>query len=113
MKQPSMDDDLKKYEVWEMTASGQIIPSRIKNTKQYNHFWFQAHHFVRKTLRKTSPEDYARFEKYQKIIVMPKQMNYDIETMGEDTFLKVHNMHKYDLVFDRKKWREGYYDDKV
>lgn len=110
MKQPSMNDDLEKYEVWELSARGFLYPSGIKNTEQYNHSFFQAHHFVRKTLRKTNPKDYARFEKYQKIIILPKKINYDLETMGADTFFKVYNIPKWDLVFDRRKWREGYYD---
>ena len=108
---PSMNDDLAKYKVFEITKSGVLYPSGIKKTTDYNHYCFQAHHFVRQTIRKTSPQDYERFEKYQKIIVMPKQMNYDLETMGADTFYKTYNIHKWDLVFDRKKWREGYYDD--
>ena len=40
---------------------------------------------------------------------MPAQMNYDLETMGEDKFFKVYGVNKNDLVFSRKKWREGYY----
>lgn len=108
---PSMNDDLAKYSVWEMAKNGVLYPSGIKSTEDYNHAYIQAHHFVRKTMRKTNPRDYERFEKYQKIIVLPKKINYDLETMGADTFFKTYGIQKWDLVFDRKKWRSGYYDE--
>jgi hypothetical protein len=106
-----MNDDLKKYPVFEF-INGFIFPSGIRDTKQYNHYELQAHHFVRKTMRKTNPKDYERFEKYQKIIIMPAKMNYDIENMGAETFKKVYNIDKWFVVFDRKKWREGLYDSR-
>lgn len=71
---------------------------------------FNIHHFVRQAIRKNSPDFYKRVEYLQKLILIPAQMNYDLETMGEDTFLKRYGVNKNDLVFSREKWREGYYD---
>jgi hypothetical protein len=44
---------------------------------------------------------------------MPAQMNYDLETMGEEEFYKKWEMNKNDLVFSRLKWREGYYEQNI
>ena len=41
---------------------------------------------------------------------MPSAMNYDLETMGEVKFFEKYGVNKNDLVFNRKKWRENYYD---
>jgi hypothetical protein len=110
-KQPTMNDDLEKYELFGISKYGKLYPViEVRTTADYNHFLFSIHHFVRKSMRKNYPDDYAKFEKYQKLIIMPNQMNLDLETMGEANFLKTWNIPKYDLVFSRKKWREGYYD---
>lgn len=71
----------------------------------------QWHHFVRKTIRKNNPEFYARVEHLQKMILMPSEMNYDLEGMSENGFAnKWGGLNKDDLVFNRSKWREGYYE---
>lgn len=41
--------------------------------------------------------------------VTVKYKRYFLETMGEETFFKRYGVNKNDLVFSRKKWREGYY----
>lgn len=69
---------------------------------------FNIHHFVRQAIRKNSPDFYKRIEHLQKLILIPAQMNYDLEIMGEDTFLKRYGVNKNNLVFSRKKWREGF-----
>ncbi len=71
---------------------------------------YQIHHFVRQTIRKNSLDFYKRIESLQKLILMPAQMNYDLEIMGEDKFYLKYGVNKNDLVFSRKKWREGYYN---
>jgi hypothetical protein len=37
-------------------------------------------------------------------------MHYDLHAMGEDTFFKRYGIEKHELLFNRKKWRAGYYD---
>lgn len=37
-------------------------------------------------------------------------MNYDLETMGEEKFFSKWKLKKNDLVFNRKEWRNGYYE---
>lgn len=101
----TIKDDLRDYPCF-MFRLKKLIP-----LKQAPEFWtgLQAHHFVRKSIRKNSPDFYKRVEHLQKIIFIPAQMNYDLETMGEVTFFKRYGVNKNDLVFSRKKWREGYY----
>lgn len=106
----SMNEDLQKYPVF-MVYNKEIIPADyIKDTSQYNHYAYEMNHFIRKSVRKNSYDFYVRVEHLQKMILMPKQMNQDLEVMGEEAFFKKWGMHKYDLVFSRLKWREGYYD---
>ena len=106
MKQPSIKDDLAKYPIY-IFRNG-----RLQSISKPPDNWvgYQAHHFVRKSIRKNSPDFYKRVEHLQKIIFVLPQMNYDLETMGEERFFQKYGVNKNDLVFSRLKWREGYYD---
>ena len=104
-----MNDDVKLYPCYMVYNKTLVKADWLKTAQDYNHN-YQLHHFVRKTIRKTNPEFYKRVEHLQKLILVPSQMNYDLETMGEDSFYKKWGMNKNDLVFSRLKWREGYYD---
>ncbi len=110
MKQPTMNEDIAKYPVF-MVHNRELVPAHwIQSTANYNHYAYQLNHFVRKSIRKNSPEFYERVEHLQKLILMPSQMNYDLETMGEDAFYKKWGIDKNKLVFNRKLWRENYYE---
>lgn len=107
-----MNDDLQKYPVYMVYNNELQKADFIKDTGCYNHYAYQIHHFIRKSVRKNSPEFYARIEHLQKLILVPKEMNYDLETMGEDKFFSKWKIKKNDLVFNRKEWRNGYYEQK-
>ena len=110
MKQPTMNDDIAKYPVY-MLHNKQLISAQwIQSTSNYNHYVYQLNHFIRKSVRKNSPEFYKRVEHLQKLILMPAQMNYDLETMGEESFKNKWGIEKDLLVFNRKKWRSGFYE---
>lgn len=113
MKKPvySINDDLDKYPVFlYYKATNEIIPADyLKETRQWNSE-YQMHHFVRKEIRNNSPEFYARVEHLQKLILVPKDMNYDLEVMGAKRFYEKWKQPKDDMVFNRLRWREGYYD---
>ena len=101
-----MREDLTKYPVYV------FINGVLKRLERLD-FWsseLQVHHFIRQSVRKNSPDFYKRVEHLQKLILMPAQMNYDLETMGEEGFLNKWKANKCDMVFSRKRWREGYYD---
>lgn len=99
-------EDIAKYPVfvWEQ--------NRLKTIPNLKHWEcnYQLHHFIKQNVRKTNIEFYKRIEHLQKLILMPADMHYDIHAMGEDTFFKRYGVNKDDLLFSRKKWREGYYD---
>lgn len=103
----SIKDDLAKYPCY-LFRHKQLIP--LKRPPEYWSFLYQVHHFVRQAIRKNSPDFYKRVEHLQKLILMPSKMNYDLEAMGEERFFKTYGVNKNNLVFSRKKWREGYYD---
>ena len=107
---PTMNEDIQKYPCYLVYNKSIQKVDWIKSTESYNHYVYQLHHFIRKSVRKNSPDFYKRVEHLQKLLLMPAQMNYDIETMGEDGFFKKWGMDKNNLVFNRLKWREGYYD---
>ena len=113
MKKPvyTIDDDIEKYSIFfYYPITKEIYPADyIKESKSWN-FEYQMHHFIRQEVRKNSPEFYARVEHLQKLILVPRDMNYDLEGMGEKRFFEKWNQHKDDMVFNRLKWREGYYD---
>lgn len=108
-----MNDDISQYDCYyfnDLTKELEPAPL-IESTANYNHYTHQLHHFVEKTIRKNSPSDYARFEFMQKLILMPKQMNYDLSSpISEERFLVKWGVKKYDFIFNKKKWLEGYYD---
>lgn len=99
-------DDLKKYPIF-LFRNKKLIP--INHLESWG-FPYQIHHFVRQSIRKNSPDFYKRVEYLQKLIIVPAQMNYDLENMGEVTFFKRYGVNKNLLVFSRLKWREGFYD---
>lgn len=105
-----MNDDLSLYPVYMFYGGRLQTADWIKNTQNYDHYNWQIHHFIRQSVRKNSPDFYKRVEHLQKLLLVPKQMNYDLETMGEKRFKEVYGVNKDDFVFSRKKWREGYYD---
>jgi hypothetical protein len=110
MKHPTMNEDIKQYPCF-MFYKGELIPANwLKTTDCYNHYVYQLHHFIRRSVRKNSRDFYDRVEHLQKMILMDSQCNYDLENMGEERFKSKWGIDKNLLVFSRNKWREGFYD---
>ena len=87
--QPNMNDDIRDYPCF-MVYNKELVPADwIKSTNDYNHYVYQMNHFIRKSVRKNSPEFYKKVKHLQKMILMPSQMNYDLETMGEKENFKI------------------------
>ena len=103
----SIKQDFEKYPCY-LYRNKKLIPIKAPD----NWYGFQVHHFVRKSIRKNSPDFYKRVEHLQKLILVPAQMNYDLETMGEVKFFEKYRVNKNLLVFSRLKWREGFYEEK-
>lgn len=109
----SMGADLEQYPRFffdELTRS--ILPEAEMSERNPIIFRdYQRHHFVEKTMRKNSHDDYSRFEYLQKMIFVPAQMNYDLSSgMDENLFFEKWGIAKYDVIFNKYKWLSGYYD---
>ena len=109
-KEPSMNEDIKRYPCYLFYNKTMQKVDWITSTESYNHYIYNLHHFVRKSIRKNSPDFYSKVEHLQRLILMPAQMNIDLEELGDSDFYKKWGMDKNNLVFNRKKWREGFYD---
>ena len=73
----SIKDDLKQYPCY-LFRHKKLIKLNEPPTSWYG---FQIHHFVRQSIRKNSLDFYKRVEHLQKLILMPAQMNYDLEQL--------------------------------
>lgn len=76
----------------------------IKDTGCYNHYAYQIHHFIRKSVRKNSPEFYARIEHLQKLIYMPEWLHKELHDMAfsDEQFEKTAHISRWDLIFNKK-----------
>lgn len=106
-------NDLEKYDTY-MFQDGRLYKISLWEVEglPFDGIW-DWHHFLRKTVRKCSPKDYKRWETYQRMIAMPHEMNLDIESMGEKAFEVKWKIPKFVVVFNRDRWRVGFYDSKV
>jgi len=104
-------EDLEKYPVYVFKDNRlhKVELCDLENMSLPNN---DRHHFLRKTIRKNSPNDYERWECYQRMIIMPHQMNLDIETMGEKSFENKWGIPLHVVVFNRDRWRCGFYESK-
>jgi len=83
----SMNEDIIKYPIYKYSnqrynAKDHVCIIRvmyIKSTNDYNHYIHNLHHFVEKKYIKKHPELEDELEKMQKLILMPVDMNMDIE----------------------------------
>ena len=105
----TIKEDLKKYPCF-LFELGTIRP--IPTPENWS-VELQCHHFLPKSQEKTNPKFYERVEHLQKLIFMRARTHYNLHAMGEDTFSKQYGIEKHKLLFNRKKWREGLYDEQV
>lgn len=112
--EPTMNEDIAKYPCYMYYLSGGIGTMMkadwITSTESYNHYVYDLHHFVPRKIRRKNPTFYKRVEYLQRLILMPKRMNVELENSGAETILKNWKVYKFNFVFSRDKWREGYYD---
>ena len=99
-----LNEDILKYPCYLFYNGVMQKIDWLTSTESYNHYVYHLHHFIRKSVRKNSPDFYKRVEHLQKLILMPKQLNLDLEELGEDKFYKKWGMDKNNLVFSRLKW---------
>ena len=103
----TIKEDLKKYPCF-LFKFGTIRPIPAPDSWGSD---LQCHHFIKQNVRKTNPKFYERVEHLQKLIFMSPEKHYNLHAMGEDTFLKRYGVEKHKLLFNRKLWRAGVYDN--
>lgn len=103
----TIKDELKQYPCY-IFRHKKLIPVKAPDT------WgsmYQMHHFIRKSIKKTNAKFYERIEHLQKLILLPSDVHYNLHSMGEVKFFEKYGVDKNLLVFNRYKWREGFYED--
>lgn len=103
--------DLEKYPTY-LYKDGKIISIYLCDLEGLCLINYDWHHFLRKTIRKNSPKDYERWEHYQRMILMPHEMNIDIEGYSEKGFENKWGVPLCVMAFNRNRWRCGFYESK-
>jgi hypothetical protein len=110
-----MNDDIKKYPVYALSQQG-LIPIEITSVNDYNHQTHQLHHYIRQGAYNGNKEWYDKHGIEQKLILMPNYVHLIVHNsptganVTDEQFLKKFKINRCDLLFNRRKWREGYYD---
>lgn len=97
--------DIDKYPLFEYNGRSIIKLSIFKQVFNYHY-----HHFVPKRLLKKYPD----LIKYQKMILLPCDMHFELHYGGNDKkFFNRYKVERWDLIFNIKKYRQGYYKNEA
>lgn len=118
MKNPTMNDDIKKYGVLGLTHNGELVPIPVYSTADYDHFTHQIHHYIKQQNYSTESQKkwFADRGIEQKLILLPIWVHLTVHNnssgrnLTDEGFEKRFNISRHKLLFNRKKWREGFYD---
>ena len=105
---PSMNEDIERYPVFMVNSNGKLKQIRIESTDDYNHYEFELHHFIPKSIRKNNTELYERIVHLQKLILLPKDVHHSIHA-GKG----YRGLENWELLFNRKQWRSGVYENRT
>ncbi|MBS4760981.1 MAG: hypothetical protein KHX03_09820 [Clostridium sp.] len=108
---PSMDEDIAKYPVFMVNKNGALKRIDLKSTDDYNHWEFELHHFIPKSLRKTDLKRYDELEHLQKLILLPKNIHHTLHMCSEN--FNYNGLKWWQLLFSRKQWRNGVYESRT
>lgn len=104
----SMNDDIKEFPIFMVNRNGNLKQIyTIKSTDDYNHIAFELHHFIPKTIGKINKELYNRLKPMQRLFLLPKEVHQKLHGSAES--FDYNGFKWYDLLFSRRKWKEGYY----
>lgn len=108
---PSMNEDIEKYPVYMVNSTGELKQINIESTDDYNHYQFELHHFIPKSLRKTDLKRYNELEHLQKLILLPKNIHHTLHMCSEN--FNYNGLKWWQLLYSRKKWRDGVYENRT
>ena len=106
----SFDEDIRDYGVYAVRPNAQLVKVNITSVNEYYHGAYELHHFIPKSMRKLNKELYARVEHMQKLFLLPKNIHQRLHGCAES--FDYNGFKWYDLLFSRRKWKEGYYERK-
>lgn len=104
----TMNEDIAKYGVYSLTHNGEIIPSGIKSTADYNHQTHHIHHYIRQGAYAGNKDWYDRRGIKQKLILLPVWLHHIVHndpagaSVSDEEFEKRFKISRWDLVFNRR-----------
>ena len=111
----SMNEDIALYGVYGLTHTGQLVRVPIKSTDDYNHYTHHLHHFIKQQDYKRNREWFEQRGIKQKLILLPIWLHLmvhstpeSINITDEDFYNRV-KINRWDLLFNRNKWKDNYY----
>ena len=106
----SMNEDIQEFGVVEVYFNRLRPRPDIQSIYDYDHFWYNLHHYIKAQDYKRNREWYERNGIKQVLILMRRQMHehleYPIYELPEDVFFKKYHISKDKLLFNKKKWIE-------
>lgn len=108
MKKPSMNEDIKEFDIFLLTKTGRLVKiDWIKSTDDYNHYIFNLHHFIPRQDYNNNRQWYKDRKIKQKLILMPINIheaihNIGIKNLSDEEFKTRFKISRRDLIFNKK-----------
>lgn len=107
----TMNEDIQEFGVVEVYFNRLRPRPDIQSIYDYDHFWYNLHHYIKAQDYKRNREWYEHNGIKQVLILMRRQMHehleYPIYELSEDVFFKKYHISKDKLLFNKKKWIEN------
>ena len=104
----TMNEDIQEFGVVEVYFNRLRPRPDIQSIYDYDHFWYNLHHYIKAQDYKRNREWYERNGIKQVLILMRRQMHEHLENpiyeLPEDVFFKKYHISKDKLLFNKKKW---------
>lgn len=108
MQKHDMNEDIKEYDVYILTKSGKLKKINwIKSTDDYNHYFFNLHHFIEKQHYRKNREWYEERGIKQFLILLPVAIHEQlhgiaIKNLSDEEFKTRYKISKWELIFNKK-----------
>ena len=106
----TMNEDIQEFGVVEVYFNRLRPRPDIQSIYDYDHFWYNLHHYIKAQDYKRNREWYQRNGIKQKLILMSREMHVHLENpiynLTDEKFFRRYHISKDDLLFNKKKWIE-------
>lgn len=101
-----MNQDIKKYPVY-MLEYGKLRMIDIESVNDYNHYFYQLHHYIKQQEYKSNKKWFDDREIKQKLILLSvpchEQVHQQaIKNLTDEEFEDKYGISRWDLLFNRK-----------